>query len=213
MRLILDTNVWSEIGRRDTRGDLEAVARAKGWKIRTPPATLLEVMRTTDPVARLKIVEALSSPEWRRLPSEADSESREFVAEAKRLRPAWVRQVPFPGNVQTHRDFWIRKAWREARRDPEKFARSSSRVHGDVDRHVAGVARVNRRFVAEQAPRLRDIDRWIEVGEDTLYIEHSAVPVPSRRVEAWRYKCREVFLALLQNIHAKETSRIRRDLH
>lgn len=114
IQVILDTNVWSEIGRRDSRERLEQLAVARGWRIMTPPAVLLEAVMTPDPKVRHDIIEALSSPLWVRLRTEADQEAAEVVAETKRLRPMWLRKIPDTGRPAHFRLLWQKRVWREA---------------------------------------------------------------------------------------------------
>lgn len=112
MRVILDNNVWSYVGIEGSRAELEAPAQASRLSVRTPPATLLEVLRTKDTEKRDRIIDAMTSRHWVRLRTEADLECEEFVAEARRTRPQWVRQLPRPGRPATLREFWTRGIWR-----------------------------------------------------------------------------------------------------
>ncbi|TLS43903.1 hypothetical protein FE633_22960 [Streptomyces montanus] len=50
MRVILDNNVWSYAGIEGSKAELESLAQGRRLSIRTPPATLLEVLRTKDAV-------------------------------------------------------------------------------------------------------------------------------------------------------------------
>jgi hypothetical protein len=51
MRIVLDTNIWSYIGRRGEADTFEELARAKHISVVVPPSVLLEVMKTPDPSA------------------------------------------------------------------------------------------------------------------------------------------------------------------
>lgn len=192
MRIILDTNIWSEIGRRDSRLALETLAIGRGWRILTPPAVLLEVLRTTDDIALRSIVEALSSKYWVRLQTEADQESQEFIAEARRLRPDWVRNIPMPGAVNRYRTYWQKTVWRQAREMPIRSREVTEEVQDPANKVAFEQQKFNRDMrLADKADisNLRGI--LVEPSEwsDSSYLQGWE---KGRRVEWWRVQGRDV---------------------
>ena len=122
VKLILDTMVWSRIGRSRSREALEQCALARGWQICTPPSTLLEIFRDSNAERRNANIQPLLSRHWIRLRTEADMESMEIVVEARRVRPNWARQIPLTGRAASLRNFWTHQLWRETARRPEHVA-------------------------------------------------------------------------------------------
>jgi len=60
---------------------------ARSVQICTPPSVLLEVINTPKIEVRDRIVDALRSKHWKRLPTEIASEAKEIVGEAKWSEP------------------------------------------------------------------------------------------------------------------------------
>ncbi|WP_406505303.1 hypothetical protein [Streptomyces sp. NBC_00212] len=193
MRVILDNNVWSYVGIEGAKADLEALSKSKRLSIRTPPATLLEALRTSDPEKRDRIIDAMTSRHWVRLRTEVDVECEEFVAEARRTRPQWVRQLPQPGRPADLRDFWTRGIWREAARDSAPLAaRQPNLTDTDEDR-VFDVMKSNSLSMREA--------KWH--GENLSKVTYTAAEVASdaylagwqrgTHVAGWRAEGRDVF--------------------
>ncbi|MBF8184182.1 hypothetical protein ITP53_00145 [Nonomuraea sp. K274] len=204
MRLILDTMLWGYIGQTGSREKFERCALAHGWKVCTPPATLMETFRDTNAERRTAGILALMSPHWVRLHTEADMECMEIVAEAKRLRPKWVRQLPRPGRPAALRDFWKHQIWRATARDPDYMALFRSPGKEQQEREevkLVDAMRWNRRErlrVNRSSWRLDDItvtptdDALVE----DLYGWEAGVPV-----EPWRLQGRDVLRYALRNRH------------
>lgn len=193
MRLILDTNVWSEIGRRDSRQTLERLAVGRRWQILTPPAVLLEVLRTSDDTALQSILEVLSSKHWIRLRTEADQESQEFIGEARRLRPAWVRTIPLPGAVAHYRTYWQKTAWRQAREKPLQSRDAAYSIQTPADTAAFEEQKFNRdRRLADNSD-LSDL-RSILV-EPADWSDSSLLHgwQKGRKVEWWRVQAHDIF--------------------
>jgi predicted nucleic acid-binding protein len=193
MRVMLDTNIWSEIGRRDSRLAIEGLALARRWRIQTPPATLLEAIMTPDPDARGKILEVLSSRHWTRLRTEADQESAELISEARRLRPRWVRQLPLPGSPAHYRNFWQKTIWREARKDSELLRAVSVEVHSAADSEAFKVQKFNRDQRVSEGQDVRDLRHIVLEPEDWSNTAYLMGWKPGERVEWWRVQARDVF--------------------
>jgi hypothetical protein len=95
------------------------------------------------------IVRALAIGPRRRLPTEAELESAEVVAEIRRLRPQWMRRMPDSARVASLNAFWTRQVWRIALEDSERlheFEVGARPVHQYLTEHQ----RDQRRQLIEQ---------------------------------------------------------------
>lgn len=193
MRVIFDTNIWSEIGRRDSRQLIERLSDDRGWTILTPPAVLLEVLRTTDDVALRSIIEALSSKQWVRLKTEADQESQEFVAEARRLRPNWVRDLPQPGKLAHYRNYWQKTVWRQARSDPIAARAATHVVHDPANQLAYEVHKYNRDARLATGQDVSDLRSIRVEPEDWSATDRVAGWTKGQRIEWWRVQARDTF--------------------
>jgi hypothetical protein len=117
VRVILDTNLWSSIGDEGVARSFDAVVATRGFEVLLPPSTLLEIIRLPEMKARQRIITAVATGRRRRLPTEAQSESAEAVAEIRRVRPGWMRSMPDTARVASLNAFWTRRVWRQALED------------------------------------------------------------------------------------------------
>ncbi len=93
IRISLDTNLWSRIGDQDQSSAFEALVAERGVLVVVSPSTLVEVLRLPIEEPRRRIIAALTARPRLRLPTEAQLESDEVVAEARRTRPTWCRAM------------------------------------------------------------------------------------------------------------------------
>ncbi|WP_433784643.1 type II toxin-antitoxin system VapC family toxin [Actinomycetospora sp. CA-101289] len=193
MRLILDTNIWSEIGRRDSRESLEKLAASRQWAVQTPPATLLEVLRTPDDDALRKIVEVLSSKSWTRLRTEADQQAAEMVSEVRRTRPEWVLQLPLPGSLATYRTEWLKTVWRQARSHPEMMRALSHRVHAPLQEAALKNYEENRTRRLATKSDVSDLTHMVVEPTDNSSAEYVAGWRTGDKLEWWRVQARDVY--------------------
>ncbi|MEU1882917.1 hypothetical protein ABZ470_36910 [Streptosporangium sp. NPDC020072] len=200
MRLILDTNIWSYIGEVGARRELERVALSRHWTICTPPATLLEVLRTSDPARRHRSVDALSSKYWKRLRTEIDSECSEFIAEARRLRPKWVRQLPLPDKPRKLRNFWTWQIWRQATKDHAELANRPTMAKSEVDDELAyGPLKANRDARLESGMKIEDLDSlFLRPDPDMPPYQLLGWKSDLAPVEWWRVDCRDIYMNALR---------------
>ncbi|MGW6506476.1 hypothetical protein ACWGCP_02760 [Streptomyces niveus] len=192
MRVILDSNVWSYVGIEGSKAEFESLARARRWSVRTPPATLLEVLRTKDAEKRDRIVDAMTSRHWLRLRTEVDVQCEEFVAEARRRRPHWVRQLPQPGRPAALRAFWTRRIWREAARDSATLAARQSRLAESADDDYAILKRNSLAMRKADWPGedLAKVTYWATEESPDVYL---AGWERGTHAAGWRVEGRDVF--------------------
>lgn len=193
MRVILDSNVWSYVGIEGSKAELESLSHSRRLSIRTPPATLLEVLRTKDVGKRDCIIDAMTSRHWVRLRTEVDVECEEFVAEARRKRPEWVRQLPLPGGPAVLRDFWTRGIWRQAAQDSAPLAARQPRITGSAEDQVFGALKQNSLSMREANWSTDDLTKVTytateEAPDSYLAGWHRGTPVAG-----WRVEGRDVF--------------------
>ncbi|MET9881055.1 hypothetical protein ABZZ36_41705 [Actinacidiphila glaucinigra] len=118
---MLDTNLWAYIGDQAAGERVKRLMRARGHRAVSPPSVLLEVLQHPLDEKRAAIVRALVTTTDERLRTEADVGAAEVVAEARRLRPGWVRALPDSGREATWRTSWTKQVWRRAVEHHERF--------------------------------------------------------------------------------------------
>ncbi|TDD58014.1 hypothetical protein E1263_20880 [Kribbella antibiotica] len=191
MRLILDTNLWSDIGDEAVAPEFDDLVRQRGLEILVPPSILVEVCRLSVPELRDPIIRALAIGPRRRLATEAESESAELVAEVRRLRPAWMRKTPDTAKVHSLNAFWTKKVWRTALADSQRiynYEVGSRRLHEDLMKDQKD----QRKQLLETNFAMRPLTA-LEVREGTAGFGREAEGWPSEPVEAWRMSCYELF--------------------
>ncbi|MFI1171526.1 hypothetical protein [Streptomyces melanogenes] len=193
MRVILDNNVWSYVGIEGSKAELESLAHSRRLSVRTPPATLLEALRTKNAEKRDRVIDAMTSRHWVRLRTEVDVACEEFVAEARRIRPQWVRQLPLPGRPAALREFWMRGIWRQAARDSAPLAARQPRLTDTVEDHVFGNLKKNSLSMRESdwdRSNLAKVTYTATDGAPDSYLEGWQRGIP---VAGWRVEGRDVF--------------------
>jgi len=105
LRIVLDTNVWSELATRAAGAEFDALVERAGWQVMLPPATLLEIAATGDPERRREIFATVTRRRRTMMPTEAQSEGTEVVNEIRRLRPKLDRALSSTRRPATTRGF------------------------------------------------------------------------------------------------------------
>ncbi|MFD6026028.1 hypothetical protein [Streptomyces griseoluteus] len=193
MRVILDNNLWSYVGIEGSKAELESLAQSRRLSVRTPPATLLEVLRTKDAQKRNRIIDAMTSRHWVRLRTEADVECEEIVAEARRIRPHWARQLPQPGRPADLREFWTRRIWRQAAQDSAPLAARQRRLMDVVEDHVFGVLKSNSLAMRETDWRAEDLAKVTYMATEEAPDSYLAGWQRGTYAPGWRVEARDVF--------------------
>jgi hypothetical protein len=178
-RLLLDTNIWSEIAKLDAGVELGKAARSSSIEILVTPTIVEEIRAIPDASRRLKALRLVTQPSWTRLMPEPFLECAELKAEIKRLRPEWVIANPNYAEVNRLRYDWVRKSggfWERARVDAPRRVTDES-IRGETEHHLA----------REEAEAIRK--RTFESGENgsATHLEHVAY-MPATGTRGWSGK-------------------------
>lgn len=114
VRLILDTNLWSSVGREGSVEHLNNLMAQQRAVLIMPPSILVEVLKTPVAATRDSIIQAMTTGRRQRLPSEAQSESDEFVSAVRAARPQWLRRMPDTARVASLNSFWTKRVWQNS---------------------------------------------------------------------------------------------------
>ena len=120
-RVLLDTNVWSNIARENQVEAVRKVARANGVEIVASPAVVYELLRTPDPEFRKRDLKAVTLSSWLRPMSELYQLAEELRSEITRLHPEWLRNPPDLAPWYAQRADWTSSKgfWQRARHQPD----------------------------------------------------------------------------------------------
>lgn len=143
IRIMLDTNIWSEFAKADVGPDLHRAIKRTNNIIVVPPLILFEALATPADEYRRRLVRLLTMPTWTRLMPEAYTLSQEIISEVKRLRPEWLRHEPKTQRFHKLRYDWTRKTrgfWERARYRSE-LLRNALREDGGWPRNLLEMAR------------------------------------------------------------------------
>jgi predicted nucleic acid-binding protein len=177
MRLLLDTNVWSRLIDRGACEDFYRYAKSDEIEVVVAPATLLELLRTPDRSARRIRVRLVCRSRWTRLPTEAESEAAELVAEIRRLRPLWLRQEPDHQQLATLHNLWRHQIWNAARADTAAVVNAAAS-------HAAPEKEALLREQREQQQSWR-ADRFLLSVDEVPRRLQEVVVAPQKAAEAW----------------------------
>ena len=203
MRVVLETPLWSYIGDRNLRPELERMAAARRIKICTPPSVLIEVLRTPRPDVRSRIIDGLSSRHWQRLPIDSLAECSDTFREIARLRPYWIRQegarrVDRLARVQR---FWTRDVWRIARENPARLLAQLEPLLAKPYTDYAESHRRARSFLWEAGDQNVPPEniRWSLRGETDFHLGWRGDPLEPWRVEG----CDTYWSGMVERPHLK----------
>ncbi|MEE4417787.1 hypothetical protein [Streptomyces bugieae] len=135
----------------------------------------------------------MTSRHWVRLHTEADLECAELVAEARRTRPRWVRQLPQPGRPAALREFWTRRIWREAARDSTPLAARQPLLTDAVEDHVFGVLKSNSLAMREAEWHAEDLAKVTYLATEEAPDSYLAGWRRGTHAAGWRVEGRDVF--------------------
>jgi hypothetical protein len=183
----MDTNVWSFVAEQGREHELRALAAESGWILTVAPITIIEAAKTADPGLRRAILSALTTRGTVHLRTEAQMEGAEFVAEANRVRPEWVRKRPRNLlEVARLEKFWTHRVPQRAKYDPDLLGDPD--VHDD--RAIRDVELASQSFTQRE---LRGSDRPLDPTNLQSLSAYLSPNAPSEfalgfdgPIEAWR---------------------------
>jgi hypothetical protein len=186
VRVILDTNVWSRIGDEGSARELDVLAKDRGATILIPPSMLLEIARNPNADVRRRQLDAMLAVRAEHMTSEAELESRELIAEARRCKSQWLRATPNTASEATWHTLWTKKVWREARDDVDTLVARAGGTVAD-QQELTHIEKLNRSsFLAEYKNTALRLDGWTVQWEPHLLPYYRGGWPDGPEVEAWR---------------------------
>jgi len=183
-RWLIDTNVWSSVADAGLGLELAKAVKRQNIEILAAPSVLYELLRTPNESVRKRFVDVITLPYWKRLMPETFSETKEILAEIRRLRPQWLRKKPDRRlYMRIFHDWRSRNAgmWQRAKDTPSKEADFINQLGGAELRRARDEARQSRKEVDE-----KDIKKPGPL--DKVY-SRPLVPLPGwkgDRIASWR---------------------------
>ena len=184
--MILDTNVWSYVGEQRAARALAELEDDLAMTVIVPPSILLEALRT--PVEELRSAIAGAMTARRRVREhplpEARLEADELVAEARRLRPEWVRRFPMTSRLAPLEAYWTKRLWQQTARDPAYVAQIAKAIEPDTAERILEIQRSNQRAMRDANFRFHDEQPWSDFNSDAP--ADVTTGWGGDRIEAWR---------------------------
>lgn len=160
---------------------------------------LLEALDTKDEAIRTKIVQAMAEPIRTYLPTEAQLQGAEVVANVRRHRPHWLRQRPDTSEITKWENFWRRRVWQQARRELPTLAarREDFRSTDPAHDHLVRVQSANKAAYEEtkrEARRTGESAVQLDAVHDLLVEFSPNAPASvtagwnGRPIDAWRHE-------------------------
>jgi hypothetical protein len=140
-RVLLDTNVWSNLAEHRAVDDVQRVARKVRVQIVACPAVVYEILRSPDPNYRRRDLRAITRRAWTRPMTEIFEQSQQPLHAIRSRHPEWL--VDQPDLRWWHRLKWdwagdhppsrgsIGGFWWRARNDPSRESRMLAATEGD----------------------------------------------------------------------------------
>lgn len=183
-KVILDTNLWSDLGNEGGLKELRIVLKELECTVLLPPSILVELLRNPHSESRKRHIDVIVGIRGRRLASEAQLCAEEFVRMVKRRRPYWMRSIADMGSVARYNKLWTQDWWRWAAEDSY---RSHEVITSGVDvaPTIVAVQKSNRQ-AALQDNFASDYNHLIFSADRASAAAH----LPGwdgQKVEAWRF--------------------------
>jgi hypothetical protein len=184
-RVLIDTNVWRYVIDAQSGGALLRAARTGAHDVQIAPAVVYETLRLRDARLRGALIRLMTNTGFKRLMTEAYSESMEVLREIERARPHWLRTSPDLVFFKKAQNDWRKTTggfWVDCARAPQDEAARLAMM-GDDEIGERGRAQ------SEQARReMRDIG-WKKNPPMDKTVVGFQEPRPGWRgdpFEAWR---------------------------
>jgi len=180
-RVLLDTNVWSNVAREDQVEAVRKVARGNGVEIVASPAVVYELLRTSNPEFRRRDLKAVTLSSWSRPMSDTFQLAEELRSEISRLHPEWLRNPPDLASWHAQRADWAgsKGFWLQARRHPEVI----HQVIANLEQNQIGVARSE--FKAERESTTIEFADLDLSKVTSIFVDRPA-GWEGEKIEAWR---------------------------
>lgn len=120
MRVLIDTNLWSEVANQRAGDELAYAARKGKKQLLVTPTVIEELRARSRHDTRRASLQVATRSEWKRLMPDAYNECQELKSEIRRLRPQWMFPTPSFKEVHRLRHDWIKRKgsyWDRARED------------------------------------------------------------------------------------------------
>jgi hypothetical protein len=145
-RVLLDTNVWSNLVRENQVESLRKVAKANHVDIVASPAVVYELLRTPNAEYRKRDLKAVTLSSWLRPMSELYQLAEELRSEITRLRPEWLRNPPDLASWYAQRADWTSSIgfWQRARHQPDLVHQVIATLEEDQIGKARLIAKANR---------------------------------------------------------------------
>jgi hypothetical protein len=198
MRVLLDSNVWRYFVDEKAIPDLRRSAIKSGHHVLVAPAIIYEAFRSEDASLRMRLIDALTQPYWKRMMPEAYSEAKELLGEIREKRPEWLRVDQDPILYRRLRFDWRRSRggfWDRARFEPDlerarvEFADSGTQELAQVQAYELRAQADEIKSGFGRAP-LSSLRGRIEGRTDSRIGEH---------FEPWRYVAMNVWMGALSS--------------
>jgi hypothetical protein len=148
LEVIFDTGIWARIGAEEIIDELKSALEDGDYLIVLPPSVLLEVLRTPRADYRDRDVKAMISSGGRRLASEAELCSNEFVNAVRRYRPQWQRKKTDYATVNKFHQFWTEGIWTLAAEDSDEAHRRAGTMLASAPQIVENQRRNRQEILA-----------------------------------------------------------------
>ncbi len=184
-RIILDTNLWSDMGNDGTAEEFKQEMDNLNYAIMLPPSILLEILRSPNAEARRRRIEAMTTSRGIRLPSDAELCATDFIAAVKRLHPEWLQQFPDTGTWHMYHTYWTKRVWREADETPDVL-RDYLMTDMPMEEQGVKVQRANRQSVIATNSSTQFSKALSALIPESEYAKHYVGLFDGSRVEFWR---------------------------
>lgn len=191
-RVSFDTNLWSRIGDQGESAAFETLVDHRQILVVVPPSTLMEVLRLPAPEPRRRIIAALTARPRLRLSSEAQLESDEVIAEARRTRPAWCRAMPDTARIASLNAFWTKGVWRSAVDRPETLHAYLKRESDPVRSLVFQAQRRQRREVVSSGFDITRLGSLKATAKPDSPLDYK-IGWDGSPVDLWRIQSRDIY--------------------
>jgi hypothetical protein len=195
-RLLLDTNVWSMLGRINGGPAFYGAMGEMGVEVVLAPSVLLELAKSGNVVASGQEVAAMLAGPRRPLPTEAELTCRDIVEQVRRLHPGWLRPDPDVTRWKQLHRYWTVELWHEARQNWPAMVRQAQILPTTDGDAVYAVQRENREVARDAGETSAD---WYSAAPSGPGWLRDLWP-PEPGLAAWRSEGHGLFSMVLKEL-------------